>query len=133
LPGYGFRSLNCAPTSLDDPAQPALCDRLIATQLEVRTRTRIGLPLASADPYVTALQRVFAIREPDVVVFGDLGKSWISGSGPGRVPNDRLPVLGEWSADVGFGFDAGGLGLYLAQPLTGGGPLLFFLRLQRRF
>jgi hypothetical protein len=133
LPGYGFRSLNCAPTSLDDPAHPALCDRLIATQLEVRTRTRIGLPLASADPYVTALQRVFAIREPDVVVFGDLGKSWISGSGPGRVPNDRLPVLGEWSADIGFGFDAGGLGLYLAQPLTGSGPLLFFLRLQRRF
>jgi hypothetical protein len=133
LPGYGFRSMNCAPASLADPSRPALCDRLVAAQLEVRTRTRIGLPFATPDPYVTALQRLFGIREPDVVIFGDLGKSWISGTGPGRVPNDRLPVLREWAADVGFGFDAGGLGLYLAQPLTGGGPLLFTLRLQRRF
>jgi hypothetical protein len=99
LPGYWFRSMNCAPASLADPSQPALCDRLVAAQLEVRTRTRIGLPFATPDPYVTALQRLFGIREPDIVVFGDLGKSWISGSGPGRVPNDRLPVLNEWSAD----------------------------------
>ncbi len=133
LPGYGFRSLNCAPASLADPSRPALCDRLVAAQLEVRTRTRMGLPFATPDPYVTALQRLFGIREPDVVIFGDLGKAWITGQGPGRVPNDRLPVLNEWSADVGFGFDAGGLGLYLAQPLTGNGPLLFTLRLQRRF
>ncbi len=133
LPGYGFRSLNCAPASLADAARPALCDRLVAAQLEVRTRTRIGLPFATPDPYVTALQRLFGIREPDIVIFGDLGKAWISGQGPGRVPNDRLPALNEWSANVGFGFDAGGLGLYLAQPLTGGGPLLFTVRLQRRF
>ena len=133
LPGYGFRSLNCAPASLADPSNPALCDRVVAAQLEVRTRTRMGLPLATPDPYVTALQRLFAIREPDIVVFSDLGKSWITGDGPGRVPNDRLPLLREWSADIGFGFDAGGLGLYLSQPLTGSGPLLFSVRLQRRF
>jgi hypothetical protein len=133
LPGYGFRSFNCAPASLADPSRPALCDRLIAAQLEVRTRTRIRLPLATSDPYLTGLQRLFAIREPDVVIFGDLGKSWISGQGPGRVPNDRVPRLREWASDLGFGFDAGGLGLYLAQPLTGGGPLMFFVRLQRRF
>ncbi len=133
LPGYGFRALTCAPASLADPARPALCDRLIAGQLEVRTRTRMGLPFPTSDPYVTGLQRLLAIREPDIVVFSDLGKAWLSGTGPGRVPNDRLPVLNEWSADIGFGFDAGGLGLYLAQPLTGSGPLLFSIRLQRRF
>lgn len=133
LPGYGFRSLNCAPASLADPSRPALCDRMVAVQLEVRTRTRMGLPFATPDPYVTALQRLLGIREPDIVVFGDLGKAWISGEGPGRVPNDRLPKLNEWSADLGFGFDAGGLGLYLAQPLTGSGALRFTVRLQRRF
>lgn len=133
LPGYGFRSFNCAPASLVDPSLPALCDRLVAAQLEVRTRTHIGLPFPTSDPYVTALQRLLAIREPDIVIFGDLGTSWITGEGPGRVPNNRLPVLNEWAADVGFGFDAGGLGLYLAQPLSGGGPLLFSVRLQRRF
>jgi hypothetical protein len=133
LPGYEFRSFSCAPASLVDPSQTGLCDRMLAAQLELRTRTHIGLPLATSDPYITGLQRLLAIREPDIVIFGDLGKSWITGEGPGRVPNDRLPVLREWGADIGFGFDAGGLGFYLAQPLTGGRPLLFSVRLQRRF
>ncbi len=133
LPGYSFRSFNCVPPSLVDPSQPALCDRMLATQLELRTRTHIGLPFASSDPYVSALQRLLAIREPDIVIFGDLGKSWITGEGPGRVPNDRLPVLREWAADLGFGVDVGGIGFYLAQPLTGSRPLLFSVRLQRRF
>lgn len=133
LPGYRFRSFNCVPASLLDPSQPALCDRMLAAQIELRTRTRIGLPLATSDPYVTALQRLLGIREPDIVVFGDLGKSWITGDGPGRVPNDRIPVFREWAGDVGLGFDAGGIGLYLAQPLTDGRPLLFSVRLQRRF
>jgi len=133
LPGYRFRSFNCVPASLVDPSEPALCDRMLATQLELRTRTHIGLPFATSDPYVTALQRLLGIREPDIVIFGDLGKSWITGEGPGRVPNNRIPVLSEWAADVGFGFDAGGIGLYLAQPLTDGRPLLFSVRLQRRF
>jgi len=133
LPGYPFRSLNCAPTSLTDPALPALCDRMIAVQLEIRTRTRLGLPLATSDPYLSAAQRLLAIREPDVVIFADAGKSWITGDGPGRIPNDRIPVLREWASDIGFGFDAGGIGLYISQPLTGGRPLTLTARLQRRF
>jgi len=78
-------------------------------------------------------QRLLAIREPDVVIFADAGKSWITGDGPGRIPNDRIPVLREWASDIGFGFDAGGIGLYISQPLTGGRPLTLTARLQRRF
>lgn len=133
LPGYGFRNLNCAPASLTDPSRPALCDRMLAVQLEVRTRTRLGLPLATTDPYLSAAQRLLGIREPDVVIFGDAGKSWITGEGPGRIPNDRIPVLREWASAIGFGFDAGGIGLYISQPLTGGRPLTLTARLQRRF
>jgi hypothetical protein len=133
LPGYSFRSQSCEPHGLTDPARPALCDRLIALQVEVRTRTRVGLPIPSPDPYLTGLQRLFAIREPDIIVFGDAGKAWITGEGPGRVPNDRIPVLREWQYDVGFGIDAGGLGFYLTQPLNQGLPLTFTMRLQRRF
>ncbi len=133
LPGYGFRSQSCGAGSLTDPAHPALCDRMMAVQVEVRTRTRMGLPIPTTDPYLTALQRLFGIREPDVVILGDAGKSWITGEGPGRVPNDRIPVLREWEGDLGFGFDAGGIGLYLVQPLTEGRPLMFSVRLQRRF
>ena len=79
------------------------------------------------------LQRLFAIREPDLVFFGDAGKAWITGEGPGRVPNDRIPELREWQSDLGVGIDAGGLGFYLAQPLNQGFPLRFTLRLQSRF
>src|SRR4029450_3593633 len=85
LPGYPFRSQNCAPAGLADPARPALCDRLLALQLEVRSRARGGLPIPPADPYLTGLQRLFDIREPDIVIFGDAGKAWITGNGPGRV------------------------------------------------
>jgi len=133
LPGQSFRSQNCAPTALADPARPALCDRLIAVQLEVRTRLKLGLPIPSTDPYITGLQRIFASHEPDIVVFGDAGKAWITGAGPGRVPNNRIPVLREWDYDVGVGVDAGGLGFYFAQPLHHGRPLSFTIRLQRRF
>lgn len=133
LPGYPFRSQNCVPAALADPARSALCDRLLAVQLEIRTRTRVGLPIPSPDPYVTGLQRLFAIREPDVVILGNAGKAWITGDGPGRVPNDRIPELREWEYDIGLGVDAGGLGFYLTQPLSRGLPLTFTLRLQRRF
>lgn len=133
LPGYGFRSQNCAPASLADPSRPALCDRMILAQLELRTRTRIGLPFVTTDPYITGLQRLLSVREPDIVIFTEAGKSWITGLGPGRVPNDRIPVLREWEADIGFGLDVGGIGVYLAQPLTGSRPLTFTARLQRRF
>jgi outer membrane protein assembly factor BamA len=133
LPGYRFRTFNCAPESLADPSRPALCDRMIAVQLELRSRTRVGLPIATSNTYVNALQRVLGIREPDIVIFGDAGKSWITGAGPGRIPNNRIPKLDEWAYEVGFGFDAGGVGLYITQPMTQGRPLTVSLRLQRRY
>ncbi|MGH7559789.1 MAG: hypothetical protein ACRENB_02085 [Gemmatimonadales bacterium] len=133
LPGYPFRAFNCVPPTLSDPAHPALCDRLLAVQLEVRTRSRIGLPLRTNDPYLAGLQRLLGIVEPDVVIFGDAGKAWLAGDGPGRVPSDRLPNLDEWKYDLGFGMDAGGIGVYIAQPFTDGRPLTITVRLQRRF
>src|SRR2546425_5638993 len=44
-----------------------------------------------------------------------LFRSWLVGSGPGRLPADRLPTLGSWLADLGLGIDWGGLGLYVAK------------------
>jgi len=133
FPGYGFRSQSCAPAAFTEPARPALCDRMIALQLEIRTRARIGLPISATAPYLIGLQRLLGIRDPDVVVFGDAGKAWVTGEGPGRIPNNRIPVLREWQYDFGLGLDFGGLGFYLAQPLTKGLPLTFTARLQQRF
>ena len=43
LPGFDFRAFTCAPRRLRDPALSALCDRMIATQVEVRTRLELNL------------------------------------------------------------------------------------------
>lgn len=133
LPGYSFRALNCVPPGFTDPADPALCDRMLAAQLEVRARSGIALPLRTNDPYLTGLQRLLGLTEPDLVVFGDAGNAWLAGDGPGRVQSSRIPNLGEWKYDVGLGLDAGGVGVYVAQPLTDGLPIRLVFRLQRRF
>jgi hypothetical protein len=68
-----------------------------------------------------------------LVLLGDAGKSWLTGDGPGRVPNNRIPSIDEWKADLGVGADAGWVGVYLAKAITDGEPVRFFLRLERRF
>ncbi len=133
LPGYGFRSQTCAPPGYGDPAHAALCDRMIAFQAEVRTRAHLGLTAPAQHPWLAAAQRLFSIHDPDLVVLGNAGKAWITGEGPGRVPNNRIPRFGEWQKDVGLGLDFGGLGVYLSQPLTKGLPLRLTARLQERF
>ncbi|HZA93633.1 MAG TPA: BamA/TamA family outer membrane protein, partial [Gemmatimonadales bacterium] len=132
LPGFDFRAFTCAPRGFNDSAKPALCDRMVAAQLEVRTR--LGLKLG----YRTAGRdgspgRFIGIEEADLVVFGDAGKAWLAGSGPGQVPVNRLPVLKEWEFDTGVGLDAGGIGAYLAKSLSESEPVKFVVRLQRRF
>lgn len=132
LPGFDFRAFTCAPRGFSDPALPALCDRVIATQLEVRTR--LGLNLGYRMPEREGNRgRFIGIEEADLVIFGDAGKAWLAGGGPGQVPVNRLPVLDEWAYDVGIGLDAGGLGAYLAKSISEGEPIKLVVRLQRRF
>jgi hypothetical protein len=132
LPGFDFRAFTCAPRGFSDPANPALCDRMIATQLEVRTRVALNLGYRMPDRD-RSRGRFIGIEEADLVVFGDAGKAWLAGGGPGQVPVNRLPVLKEWEFDAGVGLDAGGLGAYLAKSLTDAEPVKFVVRLQRRF
>jgi len=133
LPGFDFRAFTCAPRGFSDPALPALCDRMIATQLEVRTRLGLNLGYRMPDREGNQRGRFIGIEEADLVIFGDAGKAWLAGSGPGQVPVNRLPALKEWAFDVGAGLDAGGIGAYLAKSLSEGEPVKFVVRLQRRF
>ncbi len=133
LPGFGFRDLNCGPAGFVDQARASLCDRMLAVQLEVRTNFPVKLPFRLVPPDVAVLQQVLGIEQAELVIFGDAGKAWLTGAGPGRVPNNRIPVLGEWDADAGFGIDTGGLGLYVAKALTADQPIRFIIRLQQRF
>jgi hypothetical protein len=133
MPGYGFRAFTCTPRGFVDPSEPALCDRAIVAQLEVRTRLGLNLGYRMRDRESGVGGRFIGIEEADLVFLGDAGKAWLAGDGPGQVPVNRIPSLHEWKTDVGIGLDAGQIGLYLAKSLGGGEPMRLIVRLQRRF
>lgn len=133
LPGFKFRSTTCSPSSDGDPSLAGLCDRVMYAQLEVRHRLNLDLGYQYRDSELASLDRFIGIDEADLVIFADAGKAWLSGDGPGQVPDNRIPNFGEWDADVGAGIDAGGIGAYLAKALTGDEPVRIIVRLQRRF
>ncbi len=133
LPGYQFRALDCSPAGFGDPARPALCDRAMIVQAELRHRLGLQAGYTVRDPEQHELQRFIGIEDPDLVLFSDAGSAWLAGDGPGRVPSDRIRSLTEWKADVGVGLDAGGLALYLVKAVTDGEPVRLYLRLGRRF
>jgi len=133
VPGSDFRASTCAPRGFNDLSAPALCDRMVVAQVEVRTRLglNVGYRLPSRDG--SQAGRFIGIEEADLVFLADAGDAWLAGDGPGQVPVNRIPSLNEWKYDVGLGLDAGEIGAYLAKSLTDGNPVKFFVRLQRRF
>jgi len=133
LPGYDFRVFDCAPDDFSDPAQPALCDRSISAQVEVRTRLNLNLGFRLRDSQGERRGRFIGIEEADLVFLSDAGKGWLAGDGPGQVPVNRIPSFNEWNVDVGVGLDAGAIGAYLAKGLDDGESVKFVVRLQRRF
>ena len=133
LPGFDFRAYTCAPRGFIDPALPALCDRSILAQVEVRTRLGLNLGYRLPDREGRGTGRFLGIEEADLVLFTDAGKAWLAGSGPGQVPVARIPALKEWAADLGVGLDAGEVGAYLAKSFSTGESVKFVVRLQRRF
>lgn len=133
LPGFGFRAFTCAPRGFSDPSDPALCDRSVTAQVEVRTRLTLNLGYRVRDADSGARGRFIGLEEADLVFLTDAGKAWLAGNGPGQVPVDRIPSFREWEADVGIGMDTGQIGAYLAKSLTQGDPVRFLVRLQRRF
>lgn len=133
LPGYRFRQVTCAPPGFDDQAQAAFCNRLIALQVEVRTRLSFGWAYRLEDRERAELDRLIAIDQADLVFLADAGTAWIAGDGPGQVPTGKLPAGSQWKFDVGVGLDLGGVGVYLAKALTDNVPIRLTLRLHRRF
>ncbi|NNG17255.1 MAG: polymer-forming cytoskeletal protein [Gemmatimonadales bacterium] len=133
LPGYGFRAVTCTPAGFQNAGRTAFCDRMAVIQGEFRTRLRLGVASRVLERANLGLNRFIGLDEADLVFFTDAGIAWLSGDGPGRVPNDRVPSLDNWKADVGIGVDLGGLGLYLAKALTDGEPVRLTARLEHRF
>jgi hypothetical protein len=133
LPGDAFRQVNCTPPGFNNSSQASLCDRTMFFQVEYRHRLNLGWHYTLSKGSETSAGRVIGIQAADLVFLSDIGSAWLTGSGPGRVPNNRLPSADFWSADIGAGIDFGFLGAYLAKSVTDDGPLRVSLRLQRRF
>ncbi len=133
LPGDAFRQVNCTPPGFDNPSQASLCDRTMFFQVEFRHRLNLGWHYTLSKGSEGSASRVIGIQAADLVFLSDVGSAWLTGSGPGHVPNNKLPSADYWSADIGAGIDFGFLGAYLAKSVTDDGPLRVSLRLQRRF
>ena len=123
---YPFRAVTCDVRRRPDPAQPALCDRRMVAQVELRRRFDIGIS-TRIGPYGLGIDQV------DAVLLGDFGSAWLAGDGPGQVPAGRIQDIAEWRGMLGAGIDGGWFGLYLGQSVTDDEPLHFTFRLQRRF
>jgi hypothetical protein len=132
LPGYDFRAFTCAPSGFSDPALPALCDRVVTAQVEVRSRLGLNLGYRTRGGE-TGGGRFIGIQEADLVFLADAGKAWLAGSGPGQVPVNRIPSIDEWKVDVGIGLDAGEIGAYIVKGVSEDESVKFLVRLQRRF
>ena len=132
LPGYDFREFTCAPSGFEDRALPALCDRAVSAQLEVRTRLGLDLGYRMRDREGQPA-RFIGIEEADLVFLADVGKGWLAGDGPEQVPANRIPSFDEWKVDLGVGLDAGAVAAYLAKGFSKGESVKFVVRLQRRF
>lgn len=126
LPGYAYRAVTCDPRRRPDPAEPALCDRRMLAQVELRRSVDVRFG-SRVGPYVIGIDR------GDLVAFADFGSAWIAGDGPGQVPPDRIQSLSEWRGNLGVGFDGGWFGAYLARAVTDDEPIRLSLRLSRRF
>ena len=133
LPGDAFRQVNCTPPGIPNYSEASLCDRTMFYQVEFRHRLNLGWHYTLSKGSETTASRVIGIQTADLVLLSDIGSAWLSGTGPGHVPNNRLPSADFWSADIGVGVDFGFLGAYLAKSVTDDGPLRLSLRLQRRF
>lgn len=123
LPGFDFRRFNCN-AALGDPAQPALCDRMVLFQAEFRTGLSFDVN-GDRDEDDEGWWGGWHWGEWDdthFVLFADAGAAWLG---------DATPRSLNWS--VGVGVESGGFGLYLARALENDRPLRAVFRLQRRF
>lgn len=124
--GYPFRSVTCDSRRRPDPATPALCDRRMFAQVELRRRFDVSLA-TRVGPYTVGFDRA------DLVLFSDFGSAWLAGDGPGQVPAGRIQSISEWRGSLGVGIDAGTIGVYLAKSITDPESAKVAFRLQRRF
>jgi len=135
LPAYSFRFMSCGGEAY--AGTPALCDRALLAQVELRTH--LGFDFGSDWANVWGdngeeRYEPFHVSGPDIVAFMDAGYAWNVGDGPLPFPSGSLPALRLWQPDLGIGLDLGPIGAYFAKAIGPySGPITFTVRMGRRF
>lgn len=130
IPGYDFREptgaadvLQCTAAGVAPAANPALCDRTLLGQVELRTDLA-SQPFDVFNIPALRLRRVGFTARPVGVLFVDAGRGW----------RTTQPWPARYKSDVGAGLDLGLLGFYVAKTVTDWSESAnFFVRIRRRF
>ncbi|MCU0634535.1 MAG: outer membrane protein assembly factor [Gemmatimonadaceae bacterium] len=147
VPGFTFRTPigdtdvgTCGAEDAVPAGAPAQCDGMALLQLEWRGEFSRGLP----DAWLPSDWIDFRGVRGAWVLFANSGRGWLSGAAPGGAVPGRarwrgdspVPSLSEFRTDLGAGLDFGGIGVYVAVPVSSPGagrePTVF-LRTGRRF
>ena len=130
LPGYDFRDPEfagvqvCTLLGQWSSVPPAMCDRVVLGQLELRTDLT-GQPIGLSEAGEKVRFPGLALTQQLIgVFFFDIGRGW----------RTTQPWPSEYKADAGTGVDIGLLGLYVAKAVTDWRePAHIVVRVRRRF
>lgn len=140
LPGYSLFSVDCGARDLrtfsdvageDDGFYPAYgCDRFVLGQVEYRGDVSFRIDLGDWGDGDDEEWEDGEVTERDLhadfgwVLFADVGRGWTRSTLQRDEPT---------AADIGVGLVLGDLGAYIAVPVSDGGGINFFIRLNNRF
>jgi hypothetical protein len=141
LDGYPFRrtgsgeDVRQCSNGVDIPlGAPAQCERMVLFQAEYRGDLWMSL-LGDLD-FNDSWRHGGWRHRTQWVVFTDAGRGWLVGNRVGTIQyeKDQFPTLSTFKTDIGVGFDAGLIGLYVAKSVSDSKePPNFFVRVGRRF
>ena len=141
LDGYPFRRTGtgddvrqCSTGGVIPLGVPAQCERMVMVQAEYRGDLWMSMfgDLDFNDSWRHGGWR----HRAQWVLFTDAGRGWLVGDRVGdlQYPRDQLPSLSTFKTDIGVGFDAGLIGLYIAKSVSDSKePPNFFVRVGKRF
>ena len=140
LAGYPFRRTGAGDdvrqcsNGVDIPlGVPAQCERMVLLQAEYRGDLFMSL---FGDWDDDGWRHGGWRHRAQWVLFTDAGRGWLVGPRQGEMQYEKgqLPSLSTFKTDIGIGFDAGLIGLYIAKSVTDSKePPNFFVRVGRRF
>jgi hypothetical protein len=129
LPGYDMFQFDCGVRRTGRLDEAYGCQRFALFQAEYRTGLNFHWHWDErSTPDEIRAAALSVDFDPHIVLFYDAGTAWDVGG-----YWDHLTTIDNWVADLGAGLAFGGLGFYLAYPLTGSGGVNFILRLTERF